>query len=41
MKRKRIKGLLARVRTAVCWSDDWLKTTVEALDGERFWYPKA
>jgi hypothetical protein len=41
MKRKRIKGMLARVRTAVCWSEDWLKTTVEAFDGERFWYPKA
>ena len=38
---KRTVGhLLARVRTAVCWSEDWLETTVEALDGERFWYPK-
>jgi len=30
-----------RLRTFICWTEDWLKRTVEALDGERFWYPKA
>jgi hypothetical protein len=36
-----IQGWLSRLQDAVCWSEDWLKHTVEAFDGERFWYPRA
>jgi hypothetical protein len=32
---------LTRLQDIVCWSEDWLKRTVEAFDGERFWYPRA
>jgi hypothetical protein len=37
----RILRFPPRLRTFICWTEDWLKRTVEALDGERFWYPKA
>ena len=31
---------LAAITTFVRWSEDWLARTVEALDGERFHYPR-
>ena len=36
----RVRRRLARLCACVPWCDDWLRRTVEALDGERFWYPK-
>lgn len=29
---------LTRLARSVVWCDEWLLRTVDALDGERFWY---